>query len=62
MICSICGKLSGSGKDHLNCVEMRRVEAQDQTPDQDVSGRLDAKDDALAGGIRAVMQHMKWQQ
>ena len=30
MNCSICDRITGTGKDHVDCVEKRRIEMEDQ--------------------------------
>lgn len=59
-ICSICNKISGSGADHLHCVEKRRIEMEDAEFKQSIPERLDiAKDASLAPEVRAILGHMK---
>lgn len=55
-ICSICHRISGSGEDHLDCVERRRVELEDDDLDK-TPERLDVGTE-LASEIRAVIEHM----
>jgi len=58
-ICSVCRRISGSGQDHLDCVERRRVELEDEDLKGGIPERLDASGDSeLATEVRAIMEHM----
>ena len=57
--CSICGRVSGSGQDHLDCVQKRRVELEDEDFKQKIPERMDAAaGSGLAPEIRALIEHM----
>lgn len=59
-VCGICGRISGAGGDHTDCVQRRRIELEDEDLKKGLPERLD-----LAGGrgglgpeIRAVLDYM----
>ncbi len=58
--CRICKKLSATGRDHLDCVQMRRIELEDE----DLKGRLAEKVDlaenpgGLGVEVRALLEHL----
>ncbi len=59
--CSICGKISASGEDHLDCVEKRRLEEkEDEVAGRaapDASGISDGEN--IAGELKALLDHMR---
>ena len=59
-ICSICHKISASGEDHLDCVQKRRIELEEEDIKQKLPEKLDmAKNaDDLGVEIRAVLEHL----
>ncbi len=58
-ICSICGRISGSGQDHLDCTERRRVELEDEDFKGKIPDKLDVSGGSeLAKEVRAIMEHM----
>ena len=59
-ICSICHKISGTGNDHLDCVEKRRVELEDEDLKRKIPEKLDMAKNAndLGVEIKAVLDHM----
>ena len=58
-ICSICHKISGSGQDHLDCVEKRRVELEDEDFKNKIPEKLDiSKNSELATEVKAIIEHM----
>lgn len=61
MVCSICGRVSGSGRDHLDCVEKRRVELEDEKRKKDLPERISTADAELGVEIRAILDHMSRQ-
>ena len=62
--CSVCGRLSASGGDHLDCGEMRRVRLEDEGHEAaaryeaSVAGRGGGTDDELAVEMRAILEHI----
>ena len=59
-ICSICHKISATDGDHLDCVEKRRIELEDQDRKEKIPEKLDlAKNaDDLGVEVRAILEHM----
>lgn len=59
-ICSICHKISGSGQDHLDCVQKRRVELEDE----DFKGKITEKlqlsknNQDLGVEVKAILEHL----
>ena len=59
-ICSICKKVSGTGQDHLDCIQKRRVELEDD----DFKGGLTEKlsmagsSESLGVEIKAILEHL----
>lgn len=58
MVCSICGRVSGSGEDHLDCVEKRRIELEDEKRKRDLPEQISTADAKLGVEIRAILDHM----
>lgn len=58
-ICTVCGRVSGTGDDHLDCVERRRIELEDAGSRESLPERLAVQDGELAAEIRSVLDHMK---
>ena len=63
--CSVCGRLSASGGDHLDCGEMRRARLEDEGRDAAAryeafaaGGRGGGADDELAVEMRAILDHI----
>jgi hypothetical protein len=40
-ICSVCHKISGSGQDHLDCIQKRRVELEDDDFKSKITEKLE---------------------
>ncbi len=58
-ICSICKRISATGADHLDCVQLRRVEAEDEGFREGLPERLNATEAGDLGvEIRAVLEHL----
>ncbi len=58
-ICSICHKISGNDNDHVDCVERRRIELEDEDFKSKIPERLDVSGGSeLASEIKAVIEHM----
>ena len=59
-ICSICHKISATGEDHLDCIQKRKVELEDDDFKQGLPEKLDMAKDAedLQPEIRALLDHM----
>ena len=59
-ICSVCNKISGTDEDHLDCLEKRRIELEDEDKKQKVPEKLDiAKNpEELSSDIKAILEHL----
>lgn len=59
-ICSICHKISAFDKDHLDCIQKRRIELEDEDLKQKIPEKLDlAKNPSELGvEIRAILDHL----
>ena len=59
-ICSICHRLSGTGQDHLDCVQKRRIELEDDDKKNKLPEKLDlAKDQQDMGvEVKAILEHL----
>ena len=59
-ICSFCNKISGTGDDHLDCKEKRRIELEAKDLKEKLPEKLNmAKNsDDLNLEIKAVLDHM----
>ena len=59
-ICSICHKISGSGQDHLDCIQKRRVELEDEDFKNKIGERLElAKNPQDLGvEVKAILEHL----
>ncbi len=59
-ICSICHRISGSGEDHLDCIQKRRIEMGDEERKQKLPEKLGMAGDPQNLGIeiKALLEHM----
>ena len=59
-ICSICHRLSGTGQDHLDCVQKRRIDLEDDDKKSKLPEKLDlAKDPQDLGvEVKAILEHL----
>ena len=59
-ICSICKKISGTGSDHLDCIEKRRIELENLQLKDTITEKLDLEKDPNNMGteIKALLGHM----
>ena len=59
-ICSICNKISATNEDHLNCIQKRKVELEDDDFKQKLPEKLDMAKNAedLQPEIKALLDHM----
>ena len=59
-ICNICNRISATGQDHLDCIQKRRVELEDEDLKNRIPEKLDlAKNPADLGvEIRAILEHL----
>ena len=59
-ICSICHKISGTGQDHIDCIQKRRIELEDNSLKEKLPEKLDlAKNPQDLGvEVRAILEHL----
>ena len=59
-ICSICHRLSGTGQDHLDCVQKRRIELEDDDRKNNLPEKLNlAKNPQDLGvEVKAILEHL----
>jgi hypothetical protein len=59
-VCSICQKISGSGQDHLDCIQKRRVELEDGDFKSKITEQLELSKNSqdLDVGVKAILEHL----
>ena len=59
-ICSICHRLSGTGQDHLDCVQKRRIEFEDDDKKNNLPEKLDLANNPqdLGVEVKAILEHL----
>jgi hypothetical protein len=59
-ICSVCHKLSGSGQDHLDCIQKRRVELEDEDFKSKITEKLELSKNPqdLGVEVKAILEHL----
>lgn len=58
-ICNICHKISASGQDHLDCVQKRRVELENEDFKSKIPEKLElSKDVNLGVEVKAILEHL----
>ena len=59
-ICSVCNKISGSDKDHLDCIQKRRVELEDVDFKSKITEQLELSKNSqdLDVGVKAILEHL----
>ena len=59
-ICSICHRISGSGQDHLDCIQKRRIELEDEEQKQKIPEKLNLEKNPndLNVEVRAILEHL----
>ena len=59
-ICSVCHKISGTDEDHLDCIEKKRIELDDDNLKEKLPEKLDMSKNAndLNVDIKAILDHM----
>ncbi len=59
-ICNICHKISGSGQDHLDCVQKRRVELVEEDFKNKITENLQLSNNSqdLGVEIKAILEHL----
>ena len=59
-ICNICHKITGSGQDHLDCVQKRSVELEDVDFKSKITENLQLSNNSqdLGVEIKAILEHL----
>ena len=59
-ICNICHKISGSGEDHLDCVQKRRVELEDEDFKSKITENIQLSNNSqdLGVEVKAILEHL----
>ena len=60
-ICSVCNRVSATDEDHTDCVQMRRVDMEDENFKNGIPERIDISGKGrqnLGVEIRAVLEHL----
>jgi hypothetical protein len=58
-ICNICHKISASGQDHLDCVQKRRVELENEDFKLKIPEKLELSRDVNLGvEVKAILEHL----
>lgn len=59
-ICNICKKLSATNQDHLDCIQKRRIELEDEDFKNHIGEKINLSKDSedLGVEIRAILEHL----
>ncbi|MCY4491519.1 MAG: hypothetical protein OXC46_08670 [Thaumarchaeota archaeon] len=57
-ICTICKKISATGQDHLDCIQMRQVTLEDEDLKRLVEKTGASNSGELGVEIRAILEHL----
>lgn len=59
-ICNICNRISATDQDHLDCVQRRRVELEDEELKKKIPEKLDIAKSPhdLSVEVRAILEHL----
>lgn len=59
-ICKICNRISATDQDHLDCVQKRRVELEDEDLKKKIPEKIDLAKNPQDLGIevRAILEHL----
>ncbi len=59
-ICTICHKISGSDKDHLDCIQRRQVDLEDGDFKSKITEQLELSKSSqdLDVGVKAILEHL----
>jgi len=58
-ICNICHKISGSGQNHLDCIQKQRVELENEDFKMKIPEKLElAKNSDLGIEVKAILEHL----
>lgn len=59
-ICNICHKISGTGQDHIDCIQKRSLEMEDEDFKNSIPEKLNLSKDTQSLGVevRAILEHL----
>ena len=59
-ICNICHRVSASGEDHLDCVQKRNIELEDEDFKNKIPEKLNLSKNTQELGVevRAILEHL----
>ena len=59
-ICNFCHKISGSSEDHLDCVQKRRVELENEDFKSKITENLQLSNNSqdLGVEVKAILEHL----
>ena len=58
-ICNICHKISGSGQNHLDCIQKQRIELENDDFKMKIPEKLElAKSSDLGIEVKAILEHL----
>lgn len=59
-ICNICHRISATGEDHIDCVQKRNIELNDENMKYSIQEKLNLSkmDKELGVEVRALLEHL----
>lgn len=59
-ICNICHKISATDQDHIDCVQKRRIELEDEDTKSKLQEKLNLSNDTqdLRVEVKAILEHL----
>ena len=59
-ICNICHRVSASGEDHLDCIQKRNIELEDEDFKNSIPEKLNLSKNTQELGVevRAILEHL----
>ncbi|MGY5142030.1 MAG: hypothetical protein ACW9WZ_03185 [Nitrosopumilus sp.] len=59
-ICNICHRISATGEDHIDCVQKRNIELNDENMKNSIQEKLNLSkmDKELGVEVRALLEHL----
>jgi len=59
-ICNICHKISATDQDHLDCIQKRNIEVQDEEFKNNITERLSLSKNTqdLGVEVKAILEHL----
>ncbi|MGH1521558.1 MAG: hypothetical protein ACRBB2_04210 [Nitrosopumilus sp.] len=59
-ICNICHKISGTGEDHIDCIQKRNIEMQDEEFKNNITEKLNLSknNQDLGVEVKAILEHL----